>query len=530
MMYRVLLVDDETTNYQLFEKLVPWEQKGFEIAGTAADGLEALQKYDELQPDLIFMDIQLPMMDGLECIRHIREENEKVRIVIVSAYGDFSYAQKAIQYGVQDFLLKPVSRLMLNQLVDKMKASLDSEGTSADKKETDRQCIPYLEKLLHGEIDETEGNELLQDKMLCGLMVTDAQGHTITDARRGILLENFEKANRMSVDPVLEYCPSPGHSVIIWDAHAPYRQTSHTSHAQGKEAAGENVFQNAFPQMLRDGLRASGYISSIYLYDEQTMTLGNWLKQFAGIQNYGFYGRESGIYRLEEDPFSEMEFHPGHLEQKTAEAAAQGSCEQLLDVFDGIFQMAAEEKVNPQVLKETILDSLVRIKFMLKKFDSRDSFLMLRNVRIDTISQIQNADQLRMFVEQKLRGTFDEIGASCRTPGKNLVFRANAFTEISYQDPNFSVQAVADEIGISKNYFTSQYKEASGIGFWEYVTKLHLEKAKELLVTTEEMVGTIARTVGYESEFHFSRKFKEYTGQSPQNYRRQVENSKNNTI
>ena len=88
-MYKVCFVDDETINYQLFEKMVPWEEKGFQIVGTAADGLEALQMYERLQPDLIFMDIQLPLLDGLECVRCIREENQDVQIVIVSAYSDF---------------------------------------------------------------------------------------------------------------------------------------------------------------------------------------------------------------------------------------------------------------------------------------------------------------------------------------------------------------------------------------------------------------------------------------------------------
>lgn len=132
-MYKVCFVDDETINYQLFEKMVPWEEKGFQIVGTAADGLEALQMYERLQPDLIFMDIQLPLLDGLECVRCIREENQDVQIVIVSAYSDFSYAQKAIRYGVQDFLLKPVSRMMLNQQVDKIKKNTGFQIPAGEK-------------------------------------------------------------------------------------------------------------------------------------------------------------------------------------------------------------------------------------------------------------------------------------------------------------------------------------------------------------------------------------------------------------
>lgn len=144
-MYKVCFVDDEIINYQLFEKLVPWEEKGFQIVGTAADGQEALQMYERLQPDLIFMDIQLPLLDGLECVRCIREENQDVQIVIVSAYSDFSYAQKAIRYGVQDFLLKPVSRMMLNQQVDKIKKTLDSRC----RQETPRDLYsnPYTDEM-----------------------------------------------------------------------------------------------------------------------------------------------------------------------------------------------------------------------------------------------------------------------------------------------------------------------------------------------------------------------------------------------
>ena len=153
-MYKVLLVDDEIRNYKLFEKLVDWEEKGFEIIGTAADGVEALKKYEELEPDLIFMDIQLPMMDGMECIRWIREVDKKVQIVIVSAYGEFNYAQKAIRYGVQDFLLKPVSRVMLNQIVNRMKENLDHRENNDNC--FNNELAVNLREWIHGESEKTE--------------------------------------------------------------------------------------------------------------------------------------------------------------------------------------------------------------------------------------------------------------------------------------------------------------------------------------------------------------------------------------
>ena len=113
-MYKVCFADDEIMNHQ--EKLVDWEKYGFEIV----DGVEALQLYEEQKPDLFLIDIKMPCMDGLECAKLIREA-DSIKIVIVSAYSEFTYAQKAIQYGVQDFVVKPISRIVLNNLVEKIR-------------------------------------------------------------------------------------------------------------------------------------------------------------------------------------------------------------------------------------------------------------------------------------------------------------------------------------------------------------------------------------------------------------------------
>lgn len=504
-MYKVMLVDDETTNYQLFEKLVNWKEKGFEIAATAADGLEALQKYDEIKPDLVFMDIQLPLMNGLECIRYIRKENEKVRIVIVSAYGDFSYAQKAIQYGVQDFLLKPVSRLMLNQLVDKMKTALDNECMVAEKSEFGKVQIHCLDQMVHEESYGAEMELCLQEINLCGILITDAQGVYLSDSYRKNILEKFLKSQEPRKVAAAEYSPNPGYSIVLWK----------------KEENKEEFIEN-----FQSFVCTAGYLCQIYLFDDQKYSVKEWLKQFIGIENYGFYELTSGRYKLDEYPFLEEELQLEHLDRIVAEAVVGGSCDQLLEKVDLVFKKAADKKINPRILKDFSLDSLVRIKFILKKYDQQDSFLLMRNIRMENIHNIHNADKLKMFIRDKIKETFTDIGEYFRFPGKKLVFCVNAFTEISYHKADFSVQQAADYIGLSKNYFTSQYKELTGNGFWEYVTKLRIEKAKELLITTDEMIGNVARMVGYESEYHFSRKFKEYVGKSPKNFRKSVEMSK----
>ena len=109
-MYQVMIVDDEYKNVLLLQKAVAWEEYGFCVCATAEDGKEALEKYRQLHPDVILVDIRMPIMDGLEFIRELRKIDQKVILLVISAYDDFKYAQTAISLGVSGYILKPVNR------------------------------------------------------------------------------------------------------------------------------------------------------------------------------------------------------------------------------------------------------------------------------------------------------------------------------------------------------------------------------------------------------------------------------------
>lgn len=497
-MYKVLLVDDEIINYQLFEKLVNWKEKGFEIIGTASDGLEALQKYEKLSPDLIFMDIQMPLMDGLECVRCIREEDHDTKIVIVSAFDDFSYAQKAIRYGVQDYLLKPLSRLILNQLVDKLREELDASKTSQEKAEKEsffeNDCARALSAILQGKEDVLLPS--VAGKQITAFTITDESGCFISGGEQKEIIEKMFRDFSQNVAVGLN---GNGVACVVCEE----------GHGQ-------------IQSLIKRYCETISCKTQIYPYMAGQMEPEEWFRLLKDQESYGFYEKKSGTYQLQNDYFSKQEMPFGNAWKIISEGIADNSPEKIIKYLEEVFREAGTKQMDPGILKEAVFDFLIQIKFMLKQFEMKDSFSVMRNVMPETIHGFQDSDRLYSWLIDKINQTFQEIDQAFFGPGRRLVLRTNAFVEVSYADPAFSVQDAADYNGISKNYFTGLYKEQAGIGFWEYVTNRRMEKAKELLMTTDELINVVAGMVGYESEFHFSRKFKEYTGESPNRFRKNL--------
>ena len=486
-MYKVLLVDDEVMNFQLFEKLVDWEAKGFVIAGTAQDGQEALRQYELLSPDLILMDIQLPLMDGLECVRCIREEDTRTRIVIVSAYDDFSYAQRAIRYGVQDYLLKPVSRLLLGQLVDRVKADLDSrkEGAAQAESVFGTKLARQLKAALAGGTEAPD----LDGLSVWGLTLTKEDGFfSEGEELFGFLEKLFGNSE---------------------DCHV----------GENDSGLACIALSGSFPmEELRDLCVKHGLRFQLYPMDGQERS--TWFARLTSCQSYGFYENGSGVYSLEKEPFHSPAHRIRLSGKSISQAVAANSCEQLCVDLDRLLDTVFREKTDPAAVKEDLMDLLLQIKFLLNQFDREEVFYFMRGQKPETIYQFQSMNALKAWILDRVRETFAQINEVFFRGGSSLVPRTNALVEASYRDPAFSTADAAAYNGISKNYFTGLYKEQAGIGFWEYVTERRMQKAQELLLTTQELVSTIGSSVGYESEYHFSRKFKEYTGESPGQFRK----------
>ena len=150
----VLLVDDEIIIREGFKRLFDWEAHGCQVVGEAADGMEALEKIDSLRPDIVIMDINIPIMNGLKVIQTARIKYPQMAFVIVSGYDDFSYCQQALRLQITDYILKPVNYAEFGSCIDNLKISLFQQQTDAAPQQQEERTIVGLTRYLQAHLAE----------------------------------------------------------------------------------------------------------------------------------------------------------------------------------------------------------------------------------------------------------------------------------------------------------------------------------------------------------------------------------------
>ena len=161
---RVLLVDDEIMIREGFKKLFDWETHGCTVAGEAADGMEALAKIDTLNPDIVIMDINIPIMNGLKVIKMSRIKHPDTAFIIVSGYDDFSYCREALRLKITDYILKPVNYEEFGSCIDNLKISMYMENVSQEPEEQEERIINSITRFIQEHLAEEISLSVLSEE------------------------------------------------------------------------------------------------------------------------------------------------------------------------------------------------------------------------------------------------------------------------------------------------------------------------------------------------------------------------------
>lgn len=161
---RVLLVDDEIMIREGFKKLFDWEAHECVVVGEAADGMEAITKIDEEQPDIVIVDINIPIINGLKVIQLSRVKYPSMAFVIVSGYDDFSYCREALRLQITDYILKPVNYEEFGSCIDQLKISLYNNEVKEKPVVKKERVITGITKYMQEHLSEDVSLHILSEE------------------------------------------------------------------------------------------------------------------------------------------------------------------------------------------------------------------------------------------------------------------------------------------------------------------------------------------------------------------------------
>ena len=469
-MYSVLIVDDEEWVVESLRNGTAWEDFGFTVVDVAYDGAEALDKVRALKPDLVFTDIRMPEMGGLDFIRQVRRDELPVEFVVVSGYAEFAYAQKALRYGVMGFCLKPAEDAEVNAVLDHVRRILDSRHS------VDVDTAEAMIGVAEGRYDNEFVDRLIRDGII---LDNQNPGHIF--ARRG-----RSDVLKLSVKP--SFTGLIGLNYRIW-------------------VLGDNNYLSVRDAVSEIAVRKNTVMGKSLTFTDINQ-IDRAVQEAIIACNQRYMVDCAGLYEYPDKPnTAKLRAELGHLGQaiadsdRTAMDRGFSAISELLKsgftvkhasfVYNAIhFMISAGGFDDPEPVYhfEELLGIFSDVNFMLEYLK-------------DTVAAYTHPD----------------------SSGNNSQLPSTVEKAIEYVDcnlfENISLKSLSERFYVSPSHLCRLFKKATGRPLTHYITGKRIECACNLLSETKLPVSEIAEKSGYENYFYFARVFKRVTGMTPTEHR-----------
>jgi two-component system response regulator YesN len=527
--YSVFLVEDEVVAREGIRDNVTWEACGFTFAGEASDGEAALPIIEQVRPDVLITDIRMPFMDGLQLTRLVRSRLPSTHVLVLSGYDDFAFAQTAIQLGVVEYLLKPVSAADLERALLKMKRLLDDQGAAAaDRSQLQNQVQESLglrrEDLLLrvclGDVDTFEALDLGRDT---GLALA-ARAYVVLIARATVATRS-EPRQLQAVQARLQQCCSGSPDVMgfrkdIEEVVALVTGIdSATALARAESLAGA---MTAVAQTVADARVDVGIGDVRERLSDVPHSFAMALQRLDHAQ----------ISHLESSSRSaddlELVTHLGaqdaalHLDRRALERfLRQGS----LGDFDPFFSAyVGSSEVNANALRRyreyLMMDVTIAAATFVEELGGTVSEIVPEAALASAMwKEIHTVEDLRGMTRSIVQRVFDYRDTIVRGRHSQLIQHARRFIETQFADPSLNLATVASEVDLSPSHFSVLFSRETGETFKGFLTRIRMEHAKALLRSSPLPIGEVARHAGYQDPHYFSSAFKRACGVTPREFR-----------
>jgi two-component system, response regulator YesN len=466
-MYRVLLVDDETLTFIGMRKVFNWKELGFDIIAETTNPYEALDMITQQKPDVVFTDVRMPEISGLELIRRVREMGLDTEFVIVSGFAEFTYAQEALRQGAFDYCLKPIKIDRENLLLKRLAGHLQNKKLHRDFstfEEIMEERVPIMQYLQTAGIQCS--GKYFQAIITVYETPQEGQAPEIPDEKLVLQLSPRKYLFLVNVDVGIENAMNPS-------------DNSSCTVGISQMAEGSVCLQDLYRQA--DQAAYGSFLSG---------------------------GRGIFVYKNKNIPFVNK------LVSKIVQNIENRNSQALKVIFE---QLPDTFQENGLFIEDTVYLWNQIAAFTAGQFEDKDACKEL--VFIDYNELLE-----RFAAMADLTGFLHALLQSLISveDGKSGCSNENFMKMIDYVDQHYTERLFLKELTadfyINLNYCCELFKRVKGCTFSEYITGLRMKKAAELLKSSSMSIGEVAKTVGYDDYFYFNRVFSKHFNLSPAKY------------
>lgn len=515
MRLKALLVDDEINILRNLQLVLPWDAYDVDIVGFAKNGVQALEMVHEHNPHIVFCDIRMPVMDGIEFLQNLRTFNEETEVIMLTGYQEFEYARTVLKYRVLDYILKPIDydalELLFVNVITKIRQDT-ALSQQQDKEQGRVKDIAYEKMLLdfiHGFYNETH---LQQWNLTFGL----AEHHYVL-----MVLENLQ--NNMNHHQVDDFCDQV---TLYMKSECDSDSICYIIQVEagfwglvlvGDLACLKEYQINTLMQFCYEKLLALGEQSCIVGTFESAIDVNQIHQTWQMISKEISFANQPCIMVRDAKPMLagnvQSVWTPTERLVSAIKHLDRALANRCLEEMRGQLKLLSEESLQ-QV--EKLANSI--IVYIIKELRRYEAVSLQHEKEIwSQLKETRKVKDLMELVYKMVEEAFEQH------PYKRPQVSIHVAAE--YIESHLSFDLAADEVAnylnISVSYFSTVFKQFYGVTFIEYVTLARIERAKSMLTMTQKSISDIAKTVGYNERRYFNKVFQKRVGILPSEYREQ---------
>ena len=543
-MLKIFLAEDEVIVRETIKRMIPWEELGFELVGEAADGEMALPLLIRQKPDLLITDIKMPFMDGLTLAKLAKKELPELKIVILSGYDDFNYAKQAINIGVEDYLLKPITKNALIERLSEIRSRYEHEKTQKEyyeKFQREMQAYEknssrdFFEALVRGSMDMMEvykkaeklGVDIVAEAYNILIFTMNSEedfsgqkeGYSEWEAESLEMLEEFFsghpsamlfrsnifsygvllKGQKESIKEITKECVGKIQGIL----------NRKESKREWFLAVGQPV--ERLSQIKKSYHTASRAFSQRYLYGENILYYDEMemMEHRSGQAdtNDNAYLKKVDVNAL--NPAILQKFLSNGIQEETENF-----------VKDYFYAIGQEPMESLAFRNYVILNVRFSVITFLKGLGCDTEGMEPENTEEILVESGKNIENAIAYAEKMISRAITIRDQNSGNKNRSILKTAVDFIDEHYMDEDISLNTAANVANVSSNHFSALFSQNMGQTFIEYLTSLRMNKAKELLRCTGMRSSEIAGEIGYKDAHYFSYLFKKTQGMTPSDYRK----------